>query len=94
MKQLYFLLTIFSLLLSGCLEDPDMNTGLQNALKPEFEKFSGDDITKTATTIVAKATIKKENLRLLNVDSNIGRRTVLIFKKKLIRKKKAKEHIV
>ena len=61
MKQLYFLLTIFSLLLSGCLEDPDMNTGLQNALKPEFEKFSGDDITKTATTIVAKATIKKEN---------------------------------
>ena len=43
MKQLYFLLTIFSLLLSGCLEDPDMNTGLQNALKPEFEKDGNND---------------------------------------------------
>lgn len=61
MKQLYFIITILSLLLFGCLEDPEMNTGLQNALKPEFEKFSGDDITKTATTILAKATIKKEN---------------------------------
>ena len=61
MKQLYFIITILSLLLFGCLEDPEMNTGLQNALKPEFEKFSGDDITTTATTILAKATIKKEN---------------------------------
>ena len=92
MKQLYFIITILSLLLFGCLEDPEMNTGLQNALKPEFEKFSGDDITKTATTILAKATIKKA-LRLLNADFSIGKKKVPVPEKLLMKKKRVKEHI-
>ena len=92
MKQLYFIITILSLLLFGCLEDPEMNTGLQNALKPEFEKFSGDDITKTATTILAKATIKKENGSPVT-DFSIGKKKVPAPEKLLMKKKRVKEHI-
>ena len=94
MKQLYFIITILSLLLFGCLEDPEMNTGLQNALKPEFEKFSGDDITKTATTILAKATITTENgYPVTERDFSIGKKKVPAPEKLLMKKKRVKEHI-
>lgn len=62
MKQLYLLLfTLFAICLSGCVEEPDMDTNLQNVLPPEFEKFTQADVSFTATSIHAKATIKKEN---------------------------------
>ena len=62
MKQLYLLLfTLFTACLIGCLEEPDMDPNLQNALAPELEKFTMDNVDFTATTIVAKATVKKEN---------------------------------
>ncbi len=62
MRQLYLPLSVlFVACLSGCLEEPDMSTGLQNALPPEFETFTQADISITATSICAKATIKKEN---------------------------------
>ncbi len=60
MKQLYLLLfTLFAICLSGCVEEPDMDTNLQNVLPPEFEKFTQADVSFTATSIHAKATIKK-----------------------------------
>lgn len=62
MRQLYLpLFALFVAGLSGCLEEPDMNTGLQNALPPEFDAFTQADISITATSIRAKATVKKEN---------------------------------
>lgn len=62
MKQLYLLLfTLFAISLSGCLEEPDMDPTLQNAFAPELEKFTRANVDITATTIVAKATVKKEN---------------------------------
>lgn len=61
MKQLYYTLFIFSFLffLSGCVEEPDMNTKLQNASVPEMGKTVY--VENTATTILVKSTIKKEN---------------------------------
>lgn len=62
MKQLYLLLfTLFATCLFGCLEEPDMDTNAQNVLAPELEKFTMDNIKATATTISARATVKKEN---------------------------------
>lgn len=62
MKQLYLLLfTLFAISLSGCLEEPDMDPSLQNAFAPELEKFTPANVDITATTIVARATVKKEN---------------------------------
>nr|WP_129733654.1 kelch repeat-containing protein [Parabacteroides goldsteinii] len=62
MKQLYLLLfTLFAISLSGCLEEPDMDPTLQNAFAPELEKFTPANVNITATTIVARATVKKEN---------------------------------
>lgn len=62
MKQLYLLLfTLFTTCLFGCLEEPDMDPSLQNAFAPELEKFTIANIDITATTIVARATVKKEN---------------------------------
>ena len=63
MKQVYLplLFVLFVVGLSGCVEEPDMNTGLQNVLPPEFEAFTQADISVSATSISARATIKKEN---------------------------------
>lgn len=62
MKQLYLLLfTLFTACLFGCLEEPDMDPSLQKALAPELDKFTMDNVNFTATTIVARATVKKEN---------------------------------
>lgn len=62
MKQLYLLLfTLFAACLFGCLEEPQMDTSLQNAFAPELEKFTRANVDITATTIVARATVKKEN---------------------------------
>lgn len=62
MKQLYLLLfTLFTASLFGCLEEPDMDPSLQNAFAPELEKFTRANVDITATTIVARATVKKEN---------------------------------
>lgn len=60
MKQLYYTLFIFSFLffLSGCVEEPDMNTKLQNASVPEMGKTVY--VENTATTILVKSTIKKK----------------------------------
>lgn len=61
MKQLYLLLfTLFAISLSGCLEEPDMDPSLQNAFAPELEKFTPANVDITATTIVARATVKKK----------------------------------
>lgn len=63
MKQLYNTLFLFSFLffLSGCLEDPEMDTRLQNASAPELENFEIPKENITATTLLAKATVKSEN---------------------------------
>ena len=62
MKQLYLLLfTLFAACLFGCLEEPEMDTSLQNAFAPELEKFTRANVDITATTVVARATVKKEN---------------------------------
>lgn len=61
MKQLYYTLFIFSFLffLSGCVNDPDMDTRLQNASVPEVGNIEIQD--STATTIRVKAVVKTEN---------------------------------
>lgn len=61
MKQLYFALFLFSFLsfLSGCVEEPEMDTRLQNASVPEMGKTVY--VENTATTISVKATVLKEN---------------------------------
>ncbi len=61
MKQLYYTLLIFSFLffLSGCVNDPDMDTRLQNASAPEVGNIEIQD--STATTIRVKAVVKTEN---------------------------------
>lgn len=61
MKQLYYTLFILSFLLflTGCLEDPDMDTRLQNASVPELGELTLE--SSSATTIVVKATVRKEN---------------------------------
>lgn len=61
MKQLYYILFIlpFLLFLPGCLEDPDMDTHLQNASVPELGDLTLE--SASATTIIVKATVKKEN---------------------------------
>lgn len=62
MKQLYLLLfTLLAACLFGCLEEPEMDTSLQNAFAPELEKFTRANVDITATTVVARATVKKEN---------------------------------
>lgn len=61
MKQLYYILFIlpFLLFLAGCLDDPDMDTQLQNASVPELGDLTLE--SASATTIIVKATVKKEN---------------------------------
>lgn len=61
MKQLYYTLFIFSFLffLPGCVDDPDMDTRLQNAAVPEVGNIEIQD--STATTIRVKAVVKTEN---------------------------------
>lgn len=61
MKQIYISLFIFSFLfiLSGCLEDPEMDKRLQNASVPEMGKTVY--VENTATTVSVKATVIKEN---------------------------------
>lgn len=63
MKQLYYIIYLFSFLfvLSGCVEDPDMDTRLQNAEVPQIAAFTNENVSKTATTITATASITKEN---------------------------------
>lgn len=63
MKHFYYLIYLLSSLffLSGCVEDSDMDTRLQNAGVPELGTFTNENISKTATTIVATATVYKEN---------------------------------
>lgn len=66
MKQLYYTLFIFSFLfsLSSCLDDPEMDTRLQKASVPELGKIELGE--KTATTVLVKASVKKENGAPLN----------------------------
>ena len=66
MKQLYYILFIFSFLffLSSCLDDPEMDTRLQKASVPELGMIELGE--KTATTVLVKASVKKENGAPLN----------------------------
>lgn len=61
MKHLYSILFILPglLFLSGCLEDSDMDTRLQNASAPELENLTL--VSASATTIIVKAMVKTEN---------------------------------
>lgn len=63
MKQFYYLIYLLSSLffLSGCVEDSDMDTRLQNAGVPELGTFTNENVSKTATTIKATASVNKEN---------------------------------
>lgn len=63
MKQFYYLIYLLSTLffLSGCVEDSDMDTRLQNAGVPELGTFTNENVSKTATTIEATASVNKEN---------------------------------
>lgn len=61
MKQLYYTLFIFTFLfhITGCVEDPDMDPRLQNASVPEMGKIESGE--KTATSVVVKSVVMKEN---------------------------------
>lgn len=61
MKHLYYILFILPalLFLPGCVDDSDMDTRLQNASAPELGDLTL--VSASATTIVVKATVKKEN---------------------------------
>ncbi|MBE6301722.1 MAG: hypothetical protein E7085_07730 [Parabacteroides distasonis] len=60
MKRLYKILFVFmSLWLSNCIDDPVMNTQLQNGIAPEVSETSL--VTKGASTMTLKAHIIKEN---------------------------------
>ncbi|RHJ87838.1 hypothetical protein [Parabacteroides sp. AM08-6] len=61
MKHLYLILSVFIFLnvLSGCVDDPDMDTKLQNAKAPEVSET--ENIKVTASSIEVRASIIKEN---------------------------------
>lgn len=61
MKQLYFKIYLFSILfyLSGCVEDPEMSTKLQNASRPEVGNI--EVVDSTATSLRMKAVVTSEN---------------------------------
>ncbi len=61
MKHIYsfFAFCAFIFILSGCLEDPVMDTGLQQALIPELGTVEVGE--KTATTISVSSSVIKEN---------------------------------
>lgn len=60
MKHIYLLLSFFASLglFSNCVDDPEMNTHLQNGLPPELSETSG---TTKASSIIVSANIIKEN---------------------------------
>ena len=61
MKHIYLLLSFFAslCLLVGCVDDPEMDTHLQNGIAPEVSETSRVDIS--ASTMTLKASILKEN---------------------------------
>lgn len=61
MKQLYYTLFIFSFLFLfySCLDEPDMDGGVQNALVPEVGETEFGE--KTATTLLVSSSVIKEN---------------------------------
>lgn len=61
MKHIYSILFVCSFLsvLSGCIEDPDMDTKYQNAKAPEVSV--PEVIDKKASVLILKAAIEKEN---------------------------------
>lgn len=61
MKHIYLFLSafIFLSILSGCIEDPDMDTRLQNAKAPDISETTQGKVS--ASAIELKASILKEN---------------------------------
>lgn len=58
-KFLLILLTLSICLISGCIEDPQINDDVRNAKAPEVE--TGDTTAITATSVTISGKVKKEN---------------------------------
>lgn len=63
MKHIYLILSFIAFVCSwtGCIEDPEMDTRLQNAKAPTVKAPEKDYLSATATSLVVKACVEKEN---------------------------------